>query len=233
MFINYAHRGASEYAAENTFAGFYLGLACRANGIETDIRRSADGKLILFHDKKLERTTDGTGNVSDYTFDELRRFTVRGKYVNDKIVLFSEFLEHFAWRDLQFALEIKESDICGEVAKLIYAYGIEDKVTVTSFHMDYLKEMKNAAPDIRLGWLTKDIESGTVEELINFGAGQICPPAPLVTSENVAALKARGLNIRAWGVTDTELMKKCYLAGVDGMTVNFPDKLHDYIESIK
>ena len=46
--INYAHRGASEYAAQNTFAAFYLGLACGADGIETDIRRTSDGRLVLF-----------------------------------------------------------------------------------------------------------------------------------------------------------------------------------------
>lgn len=53
-FINYAHRGASAYAPGNTLSAFYLGLACGANGIETDVRASRDGVLMLFHDKTLE-----------------------------------------------------------------------------------------------------------------------------------------------------------------------------------
>ena len=51
--INYAHRGASEYAPENTMSSFYLGLTMKANGIETDVQKTKDGKLVLFHDDTL------------------------------------------------------------------------------------------------------------------------------------------------------------------------------------
>ena len=56
--INYAHRGASEYAPENTFSAFYLGLEMGADGIETDVRMTRDGKLVLFHDGVLDRVAD-------------------------------------------------------------------------------------------------------------------------------------------------------------------------------
>ena len=51
MFINYAHRGASQYFPENTLSAFYAGIAMGANGIETDIRKTKDNVLVLFHDK--------------------------------------------------------------------------------------------------------------------------------------------------------------------------------------
>ena len=54
--INYAHRGASEYAPENTLSSFYLGLLQGANGIETDIQRTKDGVLVLFHDDTFTPT---------------------------------------------------------------------------------------------------------------------------------------------------------------------------------
>ena len=98
--INYAHRGASEYAAQNTFAAFYLGLACGADGIETDIRCTSDGRLVLFHDKLLEGTTDGVGTIPEHTWEELSHLTVRGKLVDDKIVLLEDFLERFARNEL-------------------------------------------------------------------------------------------------------------------------------------
>ena len=63
--INYAHRGASEYAPENTLSSFYLGLLQGANGIETDVQRTKDGVLVLFHDNTLDRVTDSTGRVQD------------------------------------------------------------------------------------------------------------------------------------------------------------------------
>ena len=58
--INYAHRGASEYAPENTMSAFYLGLIYGADGIETDVQRTKDGELVLFHDDTLDRVTDGS-----------------------------------------------------------------------------------------------------------------------------------------------------------------------------
>ena len=70
--INYAHRGASEYAPENTLSSFYLGLLQGANGIETDVQKTKDGVLVLFHDDTIDRVSDGEGKLSDYTFEELR-----------------------------------------------------------------------------------------------------------------------------------------------------------------
>ena len=62
--INYAHRGASEYAPENTLSSFYLGMIQGANGIETDVHRTKDGVLVLFHDDTLDRVSDGVGKIS-------------------------------------------------------------------------------------------------------------------------------------------------------------------------
>ena len=64
--INYAHRGASEYAAQNTLAAFYLGLACQANGIETDIQLTSDGIPVLFHDDVVDHTTNGSRESSAF-----------------------------------------------------------------------------------------------------------------------------------------------------------------------
>ena len=217
--INYAHRGASEYAAQNTFAAFYLGLACGADGIETDIRRTSDGRLVLFHDKLLEGTTDGVGTVSEHTWEELSRLTVRGKLADDKIVLLEDFLERFAWRGLELALELKQGGTAAEVAALVHKYGIEATTVITSFSFERLEEMKKASPELRLGWLVKDMEPETVKA------------AALLTPEAVSELKAMGLSVRAWGVSDVSLMKSCADAGVDGMTVNFPDKLTEYLKS--
>ena len=76
--INYAHRGASEYAPENTLSSFYLGLMQGANGIETDVRKTKDGVLVLFHDNTLDRVTDASGAVSDYTWEQLQKVKVSG-----------------------------------------------------------------------------------------------------------------------------------------------------------
>lgn len=81
MVINYAHRGASTYYPENTLSSSYAGVHMGATGIETDVHKTADGVLVLFHDDTLDRVTDGKGDISDYTYEELLRFTVSyGEY---------------------------------------------------------------------------------------------------------------------------------------------------------
>ena len=76
--INYAHRGACEYAPENTLSSFYLGLLQGANGIETDVQLTKDGELVLFHDDTLDRVSDGTGRLCDYTLAQLRKIKIFG-----------------------------------------------------------------------------------------------------------------------------------------------------------
>ena len=71
-FVNYAHRGASEYAPENTLLSFYTGVYMGANGIETDVQMTRDGVLVLFHDDTILRLTGAEGSVADYTLEELR-----------------------------------------------------------------------------------------------------------------------------------------------------------------
>ena len=70
-FINYAHRGASAYAPENTLASFYLGCQMGANGVETDVQRTKDGALVLFHDNDLMRIAGRPEAIQDLTYQEL------------------------------------------------------------------------------------------------------------------------------------------------------------------
>ena len=94
-FINYAHRGASEYAPENTFLSFYTGMMMGANGIETDVQQTRDGVLVLFHDDTILRLTGAEGSIQDYTLAELQQFTFEKDGLKDKIVVFEDFLRLF------------------------------------------------------------------------------------------------------------------------------------------
>jgi glycerophosphoryl diester phosphodiesterase len=100
---------------------------------------------------------------------------------------------------------------------------------VTSFALDRLEKIKSYAPNLRIGYLTSDVSDETVAKLVDMGAGELCPKATDVTAERVSAWHRLGFNVRAWGVSNEELMRTVYDAGVDGMTVNFPDKLLEYI----
>lgn len=234
MFMNLAHRGASEYAPENTFAAFYLGLEMGANGIETDIKRTKDGVLILFHDDTLERTTTGKGCVGQYIYEELMQLDAgkhkSDKYKDEKIVSLEDFLKYFGAKDLHFAVELKDSFVEEDTLTLIKRYSVENKVTITSFNFDNLIRTRELDKNIKIGYLTGEINIETIEKLKEIGANQICPSAKSLSLEKVQWAKAQGFTVRAWGVKDEKLMLHVLNCGVDGMTVNFPDKLAEALK---
>lgn len=231
LFVNYAHRGASAYCPENTLLSFYTGVQMGANGIETDVRATKDGELVLFHDDTLERGTGDTGSVSDYTWEELQAFLAKKDGLCDRLVRLEDFLKLFSFRDLTFAIELKGEGVAKGTAELLRKYEMRAKTVVTSFHLSYLQEFSEAAPEFKRGYLTKDVSNECLSKLRELGIDELCPKAELIGSRGqVDAWHKRGFRVRAWGVKDEELMRKAYDAGVDGMTVNFPDKLRAYIE---
>ena len=245
-FVNYAHRGASTYCPENTMLSFYTGIYMGANGIETDVQVTKDGVLVLFHDDTLNRILGIDGAVKDYTLAELREYNVRNGSYFDKVPTFRDFLSHFAHYDMRFAIELKVTGIEREVADMIFEYGVEKKVIVTSFIFEAIEAMRTYAPSLEIGYLTTlydkeekadvivtERSEERISKLLAIGGEEICPRGSDVTPERVAAWHARGLRVRAWGISDTEIMKRVYDAGADGMTVNFPDELTRYIAERK
>ena len=224
-FVNYAHRGASQYAPENTTMAFDLGLSMGANGIETDVQLTKDGVAVLFHDNTLERMTGKPGSVCDYTYEELRWFWVEKGILRDRIPTLQEFLDRYADKDITFALEIKAPAAYKAVADAVRSYGIDKKTVVTSFHFDALLDLRDYAPELTAGYLTKNIDETTLQKMRNAGIDELCPKAEEITAEKVTAWHEAGFNVRAWGVFNPELMEQAFHAGVDGMTVNFPDLL--------
>lgn len=225
LFVNYAHRGASEYAPENTMMAFQLAMFMGANGIETDVQLTKDGVPVLFHDDKLARVTGEAGCISDYTLDELQEFRVRKDELEDRIPTLEAFLAGFGWRDITFAIELKQQGTARPAAELVRRYGIADKVVFTSFIWEEICALREYAPEMETGFLTDTDDDALMERMRRAGIMEFCPKAVHITKEMVDAWHAAGFRVRAWGVKNEDLMRRAYVAGVDGMTVNFPDKL--------
>ena len=230
-FINYAHRGASEYYPENTALSFRKGLEMGANGIETDVQITKDGVLVLFHDDTLDRVTGQTGCIADYTLAELLTFDVFKGEKKEKIITFEDFLKEFGGKDLTFAIELKVTGIEKAVADMVYKYNAQDKVIITSFIFDALAEMKKCAPDLRRGYLLFNLDLKTREQIDQLDLYEICPQGPNVSAQEVEEFHGKGYGVRAWGMTNVDIMKETIAKGVDGMTVNFPDKLTEYLKN--
>lgn len=228
--INYAHRGASAYAPENTMSSFKLALELKATGIELDLQKTKDNKIVIFHDKRIDKKSSGSGKISDYTYEQLLQFDFGGwfhkKYIGEKIVLFEDFAKQFLSRNLTFAIELKVSGIEHNVLNIIKKYSNFDKIYITSFDYQILYNMRKINHEIKLGWLIEDnINNDNITKALNINCSQICPNAQMVSKEEIKLANASGLGVRLWGVVNEDIMKKCYKLDVEGMTVNFPDKL--------
>ncbi len=233
MFIVYAHRGASEYAPQNTMKSFKLGIEQGANGIETDIQKTKDGVLVLFHDDETGKILGIDGKISDYTYSELQEHTVKmydGSDTNEKIPTLKEFLEFVKQLNLTLALEIKQDGIEKDVIDMVLKFGIENNVTITSFEFEHIRRTKELLPSLRVGYLIGGITDEIVEKLKKIGAEEICPKAELLTAEDVKKMKQLGFDIRAWGVFNLEIAKHMIDMDIDGMTANFPDSCIEYLK---
>lgn len=230
MFVNYAHRGASEYAPENTMPSFDLGLTMGANGIETDLQETKDGKIVMFHDNTIDDKSNGTGAIADYTYEELLKMDFGSwkeeRFAGTQIVLFEDFAKKFLPLDLIFAIELKVTGIAAKALDIMKKYGNMDNIYVSSFKFEALEEARAIDPNIKLTWLIKEpITQENIDRLKTLNGTQISPRATLVDEQQVELAKANGLKVRLWGVKDPDLMRKVYPLDTEGMTVNFPDKL--------
>ena len=236
-----AHRGASSYAPENTFAAFDKALDMDVRHIELDVHFVSDGHIVVIHDDAVDRTTDGSGPVASHTLSQLRSLDAGSWFgaghAEERVPTLGEVLERYKNR-LHFHIEIKAraEGLASRTADLVRGYGVADSTTITSFQKPRLEEVRAYAPELPARWLVQS-SSGSqwddsfVEQARDLGLTQICPRADLVTPDLVDMLHDEGFAVRAWGVSSEELMRRVVDAGADGMTINFPDKLVEFLKA--
>ncbi|HEX2828143.1 MAG TPA: glycerophosphodiester phosphodiesterase family protein [Burkholderiales bacterium] len=231
-----AHRGASSYAPENTLAAFDLALEMGARHIELDVALTSDSHTVVIHDDKVDRTTNGSGLVTSHTLAALRALDAGSwfgpQFEGERIPLFDEVLARYKGRaHVHTEIKGKSESLSQRTVDLIRKHGMEQEVTVTSFQSVRLEETRAYAPELPMGWLVREVNDSIIAQAHAIGVTQFCPRADTVTPELVDRLHADGFVVRAWGVATEELMQRLVQAGVDGMTVNFPDKLIAYLEA--
>ena len=116
---------------------------------------------------------------------------------------------------------------------MIKKYNCLEKTTFTSFKFEYIKKIKELCPEARVGWLVYEGTDGEIESLLSIGGEEIAPKAEYIKETSIKKWRSAGLGVRAWGVSGLKVMKDMCDLSVDGMTVNFPDRLTQYINSIK
>lgn len=231
-FVNYAHRGRSDVYPGNTMPAFLAAISACANGIETDVRRTADGVPVLFHDETPERLGLSEKTVSEVTFGELDS-AMRSAFGEEYGCVTAEnFLRVFGRLGIRLALELKEDGLEEDLVGLVAKYAKTRSVTFTSFELERLEKLHALSPNSHLGYLVGKgcADVALCDALFERGIEEVCPHSSDVTPELVTNFHDEGFTVRAWGVGDESEMKRLVDAGADGMTVDFPQKLAEYLE---
>lgn len=161
-----AHRGNHIAAPENTLASCRDAIECGADYVEVDLRTTKDGKLVVLHDSKVDRTTNGSGRISEMNLSEVRKLQVFNR--NKKTHRIPEFHEMLALcKDkINIYLDCKEANI-EEAWKQIKAAGMEHQVIVYLNDERQYRQWKEAAPQLPLmASLPKNVTSK--DELLGF-----------------------------------------------------------------
>ena len=132
----YAHRGASAYAPENTLLSFQKAVDMNADGVELDIQLTKDGEIVVIHDEWLDRTSNGTGWVKDYTLEELKELEFNQNFPelgHASIPTMQEVLDLLKPTKLRIDIELKTGIVFYEgleekILKLVKDYDMESRV---------------------------------------------------------------------------------------------------------
>lgn len=218
------HRGAMGHAPENTLLSIRKALELGVLCMELDVYH-VDGHIVVFHDDRLERTTDGTGYICEKSFAYLRSLDA-GE--GQQIPTLEEACDVI---DSQVCLniELKGAEMAAPVARLITKL-VDDgwdkeKFLVSSFHHQALLEMKRMHPDIKLGALIRGIPVDGARFAEDLGAFSVHPALDFVNQHFVDDAHVRGLKVFVYGVDHPEDIAKMYRLGVDGVFTGFPERV--------
>jgi len=244
---NVSHRGASGYAPEHTITSYQMGEKLHGDYIEIDLQMTKDGQLIAMHDEKLDRTTDGTGPVKDYTLDEIKHLDAgswfneaypqyaKSEYVGLQVPSLEEIFQKFG-KNASYYIETKSPDIYPgmekELLRLVDQYDINKKtLLVQSFSADSLKIINELDPSVKLIQLLSYKKNAVItdEEIakIKEYAIGVGPNHTYLNEAYVQKVVNSGLEIHPYTVNDKERMQQLIDWGVTGMFTNFPDLLNE------
>lgn len=218
-----AHRGASGYAPENTLAAFDKALGIGADMIEMDVRRTKDGELVVFHDSRISRVTNGRGSLKHLTYDELCSYDISGHNIptlNEALLRVRGFC--------QVNIEIKERGLAEDVARIVKHHGMQQETLVSSFIHSELVIIKALDRNFRIAILLNSTPSSAkiaVKLALGIGAEALNVPLKVCSTRLVKIARREGIKINIWTVDEHEDILWLKEIGVDGIISNFPDRI--------
>ena len=227
-----AHRGNSKYYPENTILGFKEALKLNVDQLEIDLHMTKDGEIIMMHDHKVDRTTNGTGLVVEYLLEDLQKLDASSIFAGqmgfNPIPTLREYFELVKDSHIVTNIELKTGvnqypGIEEKVLELIREFKLEDRIIISSFNHHSVMRMKKLAPELVYGFLadTWILDAGAYTK--SYDVPCYHPSVNMMTQEIVDELKANGRVINVWTVNKEEQIRDLYHKGIDCVIGNFPD----------
>jgi len=224
--LKIGHRGAMGYEPENTLASFSKALALGVDMIELDVYVLKTGELVVIHDDKVDRTSDGHGYVEDLSFEDIRKLDVG----NGETIPTLEEVINLVDRRVPINIELKGEGTAEPVAKLITEYidrknYLADDFLISSFDHYELRRFKELMSDVRVGALIGAIPIGYSKFAEAVSAYSVHLSLDFIRKKYVDDAHKRGFKVFVYTVNDKDDINKMKKLGVDGLFSNYPDRI--------
>ena len=228
----WAHRGASGYAPENTMEAYILAHQYGADGIELDVQLSRDGEIVVIHDEKINRTSNGRGYVRNYTLKQLKEFNynkTRPEHFRADIPTLREVLEYLQDKpEMMLNIELKTGvffyeGIEQKTIDLVHAAGMNERVIYSSFNHYSIRKVQQIDPEAKVGLLHEDGFIDVPQYAAKLGVNALHPKyVSLRYPDYLEDCRRLGLDINVWTVNDEQMMRDMFAAGVHAVITNDP-----------
>jgi len=233
------HRGTRGEYQENCAEATALALKNGIVGFETDIRLTKDGRLVIMHDEKVERVSDGKGVVEELTLEELKKFRLNNS--SDQIPTLEEMLAPLRGRkDIFIELEMKSSKLTkagrlDEYVDKTFATASRElwpgTYAFTSFDADYLRRMRERHPRARIGLISgRPLSEDLIRQAKDLGCCQVAPVLKGTTRELMERAHDAGLKVTLWMVQNKADWDAARALGADNTTSDYPILLKQAVD---
>ncbi|HHW09286.1 MAG TPA: glycerophosphodiester phosphodiesterase [Firmicutes bacterium] len=252
QFAVLGHRGAKGYAPENTLPSFEKAIELGANMTELDVHLSKDGALVVMHDDDVSRTTDGQGKIASLTLAEIKKLDAGSwfspLFAGTPVPTLEEVVELVKGRIL-LNIEVKKTDhlyqgIIPKILDVLLKYDMVTQTVISSFQIEYLKEMKRILPAANLALLYKDEALAVKKAKASSDMDEAVDIVDVAVREGwnglhchlsqaypalITKAHRHGIRVRAWNPNEPEQMRPLLTMGVDGIGTDYPDRLLELI----
>jgi glycerophosphoryl diester phosphodiesterase len=217
-----AHRGASGYAPENTLSAFARAIESKVDAIEFDVRKCSTGELVIFHDAKVGRITDGYGYVASKSLDELKKLKVLEV---ESIPTLKEALD-FIDRRAKVYIELKDLNIIDDVLQVVDYYvdqkqWVYSDFLIASFDHTQLQKSKAARSNLATAALVYGMPVSLGLCASEIDADIICLDSEFTTQQFVDDIHARGMLVYVYTVNDGQELMRLSSYNIDGIITDF------------